>query len=65
MEGETAWLEPELVALPEDVFEKYLVAPELAFYKRTLEDVKRTRIHTLSASEERVLGMLSDTLSTP
>lgn len=65
MEGETAWLEPELVALPEDVFEKYLVAPELAFYKRTLEDVKRTRSHTLSASEERVLGMLSDTLSTP
>ena len=65
MEGETAWLEPELVALPEDIFDRYLAAPELAFYNRTLEDVKRTRLHTLSAAEERVLGVLSDTLSTP
>jgi len=65
IEGEISWFEPELVALPEEVFDKYLAAPELAFYKRTLEDVKRTKSHTLSAPEERVLGVLSDTLSTP
>lgn len=62
--GETAWFDPELMAIPREQFDAYLNAPELAFYKRTLEETERERAHTLSEPEERILGMGADALST-
>lgn len=65
IEGETAWVEPEVMAIPEKKINEYLDSPELAFYKRSLEELLRGRKHTLSEKEERILGMASDILATP
>ena len=61
--GETAWFDPELMAIPRETFESFRSAPELAFYKRTLDETERQRKHTLSAPEERILGMAEDALA--
>lgn len=63
--GETAWFEPEILAMPEEKLEVYIDSPELAFYKRSLEELKRDKPHTLSAPEEKIMGMASDALATP
>lgn len=60
--GKTAWFEPELLALPQETFDSYLGAPELEFYNRSLLEIARSRPHTLSAAEERILGMTSEVL---
>jgi oligoendopeptidase F len=65
IQGQTAWFEPELLEMPDEKFEAFLNAPALSFYKRTLQEIKRSKQHTLSAKEERLLGMASDALSTP
>ncbi|OGV44338.1 MAG: oligoendopeptidase F [Lentisphaerae bacterium GWF2_49_21] len=65
IEGETAWFDPEILALPEEKMKSYLKSPTLSFYKRTLEELLRDRPHTLSEPEEKILGMVSDALSTP
>ncbi len=65
IEGETAWFEPELLALPKSRFDELRKSPALAFYRRTLKDLELDRRHTLSAPEERLLGMASEVLSAP
>ncbi|MFZ2654407.1 MAG: oligoendopeptidase F [Victivallales bacterium] len=65
IEGETAWFDPEVLALPEKKLKSYVESPVLAFYRRTLEDLLKDRPHTLSEPEEKILGMVSDALSTP
>ncbi len=53
----TSWFMPELLAVPAEQFEKFRKAPVLAPYQRTLEKTEQKRKHTLSESEERILGM--------
>ncbi|NOY74498.1 MAG: oligoendopeptidase F [Kiritimatiellaeota bacterium] len=65
LQGALAWFEPELLALPDERIEEYLNSAELAFYKRSIGETLRFKPHTLSAGEERLLGMASDALSTP
>lgn len=65
IEGETAWFEPEMLSMPKEKFGEMMNAPELSFYKRSLEETERERKHTLSEKEERILGMSSDVLSSP
>ncbi len=65
IEGETAWFDPEILALPEEKLKSYLESPALSFYKRTLEELIKDRPHTLSEPEEKILGTVSDALSTP
>jgi len=60
--GKTAWFEPELLALSDDIFDNYLKADELSFYNRTLREQARNRPHTLSEKEERILGMSSEVM---
>lgn len=60
--GKLAWFKSELMALPEDIFNNYLQAQELEFYNRTLKEYARNRNHTLSAKEERLLGMSSEVM---
>ena len=57
-----AWFSPELMAIPDDRMQELLNAPELAFYKRSLEELLREKPHTLSEAEERLLGTLGDVL---
>ncbi len=64
----SAWLAPEVLALPEGTVAKFLAAePGLAPYRFFLEDLERQRPHTLSPAEEKLLamsGMVSQAPST-
>ncbi|MFA6714617.1 MAG: oligoendopeptidase F [Victivallaceae bacterium] len=60
--GKTAWFDPEIMAIPSVKMDELLAAPELEFYKRSLEELLRARPHTLSEKEERILGLSSDVM---
>lgn len=55
----TAWFEPELLALSEDVTKKYLGSPELVSYRFYIEKILRLRPHTLSTEKEEMVAMAS------
>jgi len=57
-----AWFEPEFMKIPDDRMREFLASPELAFYRRSIEELLRDKAHTLSEPEERILGVLSDAL---
>jgi oligoendopeptidase F len=61
---ETAWIEPEILALPEKMLQDYLQAPELTKYSFHLEKIVRLKPHTLSTREEELLALSSKALST-
>ena len=65
LQGALAWFDPELLALPDERINKYLNSPELAFHRRSIEETLRFKPHTLSAPEERLMGLASDALGTP
>ncbi len=58
----SAWLEPELLALPEEVLEKYFSdeGSELAGYRRFVEQITRRRAHILDAQTEALLSRASE-----
>lgn len=58
--GEISWFEPELLSLSKSRLNEYTSCDELKFYHRTLTEILRDKPHTLSAKEERLLGMASD-----
>lgn len=60
-----SWFDPEIMAISDQRMQELLDAPELAFYRRSLEELLREKAHTLSEAEERILGTLSDVLGTP
>lgn len=53
----SAYLVPEILAIPEATIKKYLADPDLADYKRMLEEIVRYRPHTLSSGEEQLLAL--------
>ena len=57
-----AWFDPEFMQIPDATMQKFLASPELAFYRRSMEELLREKAHTLSEPEERILGALSDVL---
>jgi oligoendopeptidase F len=57
-----AWFDPELMAIPEERMQELLNDPELAFYRRSIEELLREKPHTLSEKEETLLGNFSDVL---
>ncbi len=61
----TAFLLPELTALPQETTQKLLSAyPDMQIFEHMLDDVNRHRPHVLSAREEQLLTMASPALST-
>ncbi len=53
-----SWFSPELVSIPDQTFERwYKEAPELAVYRQYIDNQLRTREHTLSPAEERILAL--------
>jgi oligoendopeptidase F len=62
---ETAWIEPEILELPESTIHSYLVDPQLKDYRLHLEKIVRMRPHTLSADKEELLAMAGKTMQTP
>jgi oligoendopeptidase F len=61
---EIAWIEPELLALPEATIQEYLSSPELAPYRFHIEKIVRIRAHTLSQEKEELLALVEKALST-
>ncbi|MDD3470235.1 MAG: oligoendopeptidase F [Thermoguttaceae bacterium] len=60
----TAYMQPELLSIPEATMQERIATPELAPYKTYLQRLERKRPHTLSEKEERILAMqaeMSDT----
>lgn len=62
---ETAWIEPELLMLPANLIDSYLMSPLLADYRFHLEKIVRMRPHTLSADKEELLAMAGKSMQTP
>jgi len=61
----TAYVEPELLALPSETLEAWKRDPALADYDRYLGDLLRQRDHVLSGPEESLLAGASALGSTP
>ena len=61
----SAFLNPEILAIPSRTLEAWLQLPDLQVYRHMIEDVCRAREHTLSEAEERLLAMLGDAAQTP
>ena len=59
-----AWFSPELMAIPDEKMQELLNAPELAFYRRSLEELLKEKKHILSEAEEQLIGKLGDVLGT-
>ena len=65
MSTKCAFVDPEILALPEETLRAYMEDPALASYRHILEDTNRARAHTLDEQGERLLAMLSDAAGTP
>ncbi|MBN1864325.1 MAG: oligoendopeptidase F [Victivallales bacterium] len=63
--GGISWFEPEILRLPRKTLVAYSKSKKLAFYRRTINELIRFKPHSLSAQEERILALASDSLSTP
>lgn len=61
---ELSWVEPEILALPEETVKKYLIDPLLAEYHTYLARIVRLRVHTLSIEQETLLAQLGKPLAT-
>jgi oligoendopeptidase F len=55
-----SYLQPELLAIPDDAMKRYLDAPPLAPHRLALERLLREKPHTLSEREERLLAMQTE-----
>ena len=58
-----AFVEPEIMAVPDETFESYLRDPALAEWVVPLRKRRRMKPHTLSTAEERLLALGSSALS--
>lgn len=61
---ETAWFQPELMALSESLLNEYLASPILADYRFYLEKMIRMKKHTLSPDNEKLLAFAGQALQT-
>ena len=59
----SSFFTPELLSLDTTILDKYLDSSELKLYKFYLEKIFRTKEHTLSEKEERILSMAGNALS--
>jgi oligoendopeptidase F len=53
----SAFLAPEIQAIDDATWAKYLATPALAEWRTRLEKLRRLKAHTLSAAEERLLAL--------
>lgn len=58
----SAYIAPEIQALDDATFGKYIEAPELARWKLSLTKLRRLKNHTLSSEEERLLALAGASL---
>ncbi|RMI14639.1 MAG: oligoendopeptidase F, partial [Calditrichaeota bacterium] len=62
----TAFIQPEILALPEETLRRFLEAhPGLAEYRHYLEDLLRRKPHILPPEQERLLAMAGEMAQAP
>ncbi len=61
---ETAWFQPELMALSDALLSQYLASPLLADYHFYLEKMIRMKKHTLSPDNEKLMAFAGQALQT-
>lgn len=65
VETAVAFLEPEILALPEETFRSFLDAPRLRTFGHYLRNLLRLQEHTLSPREEKILAMAGEVTRLP
>jgi len=61
----TAFAEPEILSLEEGILQQIIADPLLQEYHFYLEDLLRSKAHTLSAKEESLLAQFGEVLANP
>jgi oligoendopeptidase F len=61
----TAFAQPEILLLTNEELQKLIDNPQLADYRFYLEDLVRSKAHTLSAKEESLLAQFGEVLANP
>lgn len=61
----SSFVDPEILAIPEDKLAAYLQDERLAVYRQYICNTARARSHTLDADRERMLAMLGDAAGSP
>ena len=57
---------PEIMDIPQEILESFYAAcPQLERYRRHLTDLRRRKVHTLSAQEERLLAAAGEMANAP
>ena len=56
----TAFLNPEILAIPAEKLDAWMQDEVLATYRHTVDDIVRMRAHTLDAAREQMLALLGD-----
>lgn len=60
-----AFVDPELLSIPEETMQAWLEDPRLRDYRHILEDTTRMRAYTLPYQQEKMLSQLGDVANTP
>ena len=61
----TAFLDPEILSIPEDQLETWMKGGAMSTYRHLVDNITRGRVHTLDARGERMLAMLGDAAQAP
>ena len=61
----TAFLEPEILSIDENVLNEYIARDELAYLKQFIDNITRNKKHTLSEGEEKLLAMAGEMAGIP
>lgn len=61
----TSFVDPEILAIPEDTLQSFLASDDMKTYRFYVEDVNRGRAHRLDAARERMLAQLGDVAQGP
>ena len=61
----SAFLQPELLALPEETLRALMADPDFSEYSVYLDNLLRDKPHTLSAEQEKLLAELSELMRAP
>ena len=63
--GASAFLQPELLALPEETLKEMMNDPDFSEYDVFIEDILRDKPHTLPAEQEKLLAMAGEVMGAP
>ncbi len=61
----TAFIEPEILEIPEETLREFLAPEEMKTYRHMIDDITRSREHSLDKAREKMLAQLGDVYGIP